>query len=36
MGLRDRLRNEVIRSRTEAADILIHVDELKSQWPGHV
>jgi endonuclease/exonuclease/phosphatase family metal-dependent hydrolase len=36
ISLRDRIRNEAIRSRTKVTDIALRIAKLKWQWAGHI
>jgi hypothetical protein len=34
--LRDSIRNEVIRSRTNETDIVLRIGKIQWQWAGHI
>ncbi|CAK1592844.1 unnamed protein product [Parnassius mnemosyne] len=36
VSLRDKLRNEYIRSRTKVTEIAQRISKLKWQWAGHI
>jgi len=36
VSLRDHIRNEELRRRTDVTDVVVHAAKLKWNWAGHV